>query len=249
MKLAAIAAVGAFCVMALAGCGCSSQVVVADGATGAGITVSASSDVSVVPDKASFTVSVTNDGATAEAVQADNAKKVNAVTKALLGVGVGEKSIQTTNSYLNPRYDYSDEVVYMDDSENSGIIGYEMTTDLEISDVDIDRVGAVIQACVEAGANGTNGIRYYSSDYDARYQEALEQSMTEARAKAAVLAKAGGVELGSVVSVSEGYQDQYYRYDDGNALMAEGAADSAEMKVMPGEVKVTANVTVTYAIK
>ena len=249
MGLIAIAAVGAFCVLALAGCGCSSEVVVTSSDVTGGITVTASSDVKVVPDKASFEVAVTSEGETADAVQEENAKKVNAVTKALLGLGVGEKSVQTTNTYLNPLYDYSNEIAFSDDSESVRIIGYEMTTSLEISDLDVDKVGEVLQACVKAGANNAGGIQYYSSNYDERYREALTQAMTEARVKAETLAKAGGVDLGSVISVSEGYENQSYRYDTGNAVMAMEDAAESEMKVMPGEVEVSASVTVTYAVK
>lgn len=260
--------------LALAGCG-SNTASVASAASVQGeaastlptITVTANSEVKVVPDKAKIGVAVTTQAATAEATQSSNTAGVNAVIDALKGLGIDEKSVQTTDTYLNPRYDYSSPITYtapsaplegeeiatagteaiaVDDAESTNIVGYEMTTRLSVSDLDIDQVGEVLQACVAAGATNSDGIQYYSSEYDAKYAEALAAAVEDARAKAEVLAQAAGVNLGGVFSITEGYQNTAFRYD---TTMASGAyAEDAAMKVMPGELDVTANVTVSYEI-
>lgn len=267
----ATAALSAACLLALAGCAGSGErtVVVNEAEELPTITVTAESDVKTVPDKAEIGVAVTTQAGTAQDTQARNAEGVNAVTDALRALGVDEKSIQTSDTWLNPRYDYSESTDSMEpaaaaettgataevatdaaesdaaigSNEDSNIVGYEMTTRLTISDLDVEKVGEVLQACVDAGANNTDGIRYYSSNYDAAYDEALAAAVDAAHAKAEVLAKAGGVKLGSVYNITEGYQDTAYRYE--NAAM-ESAADGAAMKTMPGEIAVTANVTVSY---
>ncbi len=283
----------------LAGCnsGASEKtVVVPEGESTPTITVTASSEVKVVPDKAEIGLSVVTQAATAEATQDANATSVNAVIDALKGLGVDEKSVQTTNTWLNPRYDYSEtyhgesastaveaepaaeplegeqsseataesttagasdaasdtEVMPMADtasaeSSETNIVGYEMTTRLSVTDLDIDRVGEVVSACIAAGANSTDGIQYYSSEYDAKYAEALAAAVEDAHAKAEVLAKAGGVNLGGVYSMTEGYQDMSYRYNADGAMAMESAAD-ASMKVMPGQIDVNASVTVSYEV-
>ena len=133
-----------------------------------------------------------------------------------------------------------------DDSTN--IVGYEMTTNLSVKDLDIDQVGEVLQACVAAGANNTDGIQYYSSEYDAKYTEVLAAAVEAARAKAEVLANASGTKLGTVYSVTEGYQNTAYRYDNGLAGAAMEAASNEALKVSPGEIEVSASVTVAYEI-
>ena len=251
MKKTVLAAVVAAAVSVAAltatGCGSPNVVVSSDGSV-PGVTVTASSEVKVTPDRASIDVAVTTTGETASAVQSANAERVDAVTKALTGLGIAEKSIQTTNTYLSPRYDYSENAVFDDGDPESGIAGYEMTTTLSISDLEIAQVGTVLEACTAQGANSASGIRFYSSEYDKKYAEALDQAVAKAHAKAEVLAGAAGSRIGSILNLTEGYQNMAYSYSNG--AMAEAAYDTAgAMKVMPGEVSVEAQVTVTYAIE
>ena len=218
-----------------------------------GITVTASSEVKVVPDKARVEIQIISEDKTAEACRSANAKKLDAVLKALSDLGVAETSVQTSYANLSPRY--GSKITSADDSdgnyEDYAIVGYEMTTSLAVSDLDIDNVSAAVAACVAAGADGTNGIEYYASEYDAAYNEALAKAIETAKSKAEGIAQATGVGLGRVTDVSEGYQNTSYRYVDSfNTQMAavEDADDAGAAKTMPGQVSITAEVTVTYAI-
>ena len=238
-QLAAILCAG---MMAIALAGCTGSPATT---TDAGITVSASNEAKVVPDKARITLSVVSEAKDAKACQEANAKDVNAVIAALGKLAVADESIQTSNTYLSPRYGQPDK-----DSEEYVITGYEMTTTLRVSDLDIDTVGTIIQASVEAGANEADGIEYYASNYDEVYQQALESALDTARSKAEGIAKATGSTLGKVVKVTEGYQDTSARYAANFASYdTEEALDTgAAAKVMPGQTSIRAEVTVTYAI-
>jgi uncharacterized protein YggE len=217
-----------------------------------GITVSGSSETKVVPDKARISVSVVTEAETADACQNDNATATNAVIEALAKLGVEETSIQTTNSYLSPRYGSKTSKGNSDDTEEWVITGYEMTTSLRISDLAIDNVGTIMQACVDAGANQTDGIEYYASNYDEAYQQALQDALSTARAKAEGIASASNVGLGAVINVQEGYHDTSARYSmNSYDAMAAASVDAGGVaaKVMPGQETITAQVTVTFAIK
>ena len=50
-----------------------------------------------------------------------------------------------------------------------------MTTSLTVSDIPVDQAGAIISQSVEAGVNGIESVDYFSSNYDAAYQEALKK--------------------------------------------------------------------------
>lgn len=232
-------------VMAFVLAGCAGT---AAGTTNAGITVSASSEMKVVPDKARISVSVVTEGKTAEDCQDENAKSVNAVIEALGKLEVADESIQTINTWLSPRYGSSS-----DKDDDYKITGYEMTTTLRVSDLDIANVGATMQSCISAGANEVYGMEYYASNYDEAYQQALEDALEVAHGKAQGLADAAGVSLGTVVDVSEGYQDTSARYVEEMADMdtAMGSAGNTESaaKTMPGQTTIRAELTVTYAIR
>ena len=232
-------------ILALTGCsgGAQAGTTVVNAATEHVVTVTANSEVKVVPDKAQISVSVSNQADTATECQQDNAQTTNAVIDALQASGVAEKSIQTTNVNMYPRRDYSS-------MGTAAIIGYEMTTTLAISDVSIDDIGPLLQTAVAAGATDVGGIQYYSSTYDAAYADALKSAIAAAGEKAQVIASASKVSIGSIVNVTEGYQNTAYRYDSGeNYLYA--AADEAmgeASKAMPGEIGITAQVTVSFSI-
>lgn len=240
--------------IALAGCGGGS----ASGEQAKGITVSASSELKVVPDKARIRLSVITEAKTAEECQSKNAEATNAVIEACKALGIEETSIQTSYSNLFPRYGSVTSDKAASDKANTStttdwtITGYEMTTSFTVSDLEIDNVGAAVQACVAAGANQAGGVEYYVSDYDAKYNEALAKALETAKSKAESIANATGSRVGKVVNVVEGYQDTSLRYatseaNDAEMLEANGAAD-AVAKTMPGQVDVSAEVTVTYAI-
>ena len=219
------------------------------------LTVTATSEVKVVPDIARIGVTVTTQGATAKEVQSRNAEDVNAVLAALREAGVADESVQTAYADQYPIYDGADPLQQGEGSDDgtdavelgdSSIAGYEMTTRLQVSDLAIDQVGSIMETCVAAGATGTDGPEYYSGDYDSSYQEALEAAMDDAHAKAEVLAKAGGVKLGDVTNVTEGYQDTGYRYLSDDTTTDVASADA--MNISPGQVSISATLTVSYAI-
>ena len=162
----------------------------------------------------------------------------------LKGLGVEETSIQTSSYGLSPIRNWN--------SDKQEIIGYEMTTNLTVSDIPIDNAGTIITKSVAAGVNGINSVSYFSSSYDASYQEALKGAMAVAQAKAQALAEAGAKTLAGVVHVEEfGYQPdtRYASYNSGgSAKMAAVALEDAGAPVMPGQVSVEAQVTVSYEL-
>ena len=247
-------ACAAILVLTLAGCGAGATAAGADAAKG--ITVSASSEAKIAPDKARINVSVVSEDDEAEACQSSNAQKVNAVVDALKGLGVADESIQTSYSNLSPRYGSRTSNKNNADGREGEtydewvITGYEMRTALTVSDLEIDSVGVAVQACVAAGANESDGVEDYASAYDEKYNEALAKALETAKAKAESVASATGASLGKVVNVVEGYQDTSARYVSSEVAVEDDAADAgaAVAKTMPGQVGIVAEVTVTYAI-
>ena len=157
--------------------------------------------------------------------------------------GIHEESIQTSNYGLNPIYDWS---------AGQTVTGYEMTTTLTVSDVTIDQTGTLLTACVDAGINNIDRISYFSSQYDACYQEALAKAIDSARQKAQAIADAGGCALGTVVHVEEYANSQEARYN-GYAKQASKSETGAgavmeDMAVEPGQVTVEARISVDFSI-
>ena len=230
-------ALAAACVLTATGLwGCSTSVQIPDtvkvqqgDSSDNRITVSGMEEVKAVPDMAQIQYSVYTQAATAQECQEENAKNVNQTLETLKGLGVEEKSIQTSDYGLSPIYDWN--------SGRQKITGYQMSTSITVSDIPVENAGKIITASVASGVNELDSVQYLCSDYDEKYQEALKMAVEMTVVKA--------------VNISE---DGYYpqaRYNTAGAsakqMMMEDAA--ADMGVMPGEVSIEAQVSVTFEME
>lgn len=256
MKKRTLAAAGLAMIMAVSLAGCSTSVSVPDtvrvenvGDSSDGkITMDSSETVKIVPDMAKIVFAVTSEAKKADECQQKNTEALNSLTEYLKGQGIDEKSITTSGYSLNPRYDWS--------SDTRKLIGYEMQTEVTVSDVTVEQVGTLLSGGVNAGANEIYSVSYYSSGYDDAYAEALKKAVELARTKAQALAEASGRTLGDVVSIEEYSDNQYGRYIDGgvnlqkeSVSMAAGAENAVEdMNVMPGEMEVDANIKIVFSM-
>lgn len=204
------------------------------------ITVSSRETVKVVPDIAQIVFAVYTQAADAKSCQAQNGEDLDKVLEVLKKSGIEETSIRTSGYGLNPVYDW-----------NTGktITGYEMTTEVTVSDLPLDQVGNLLTTCVDSGINSIQSVDYLSSQYDQNYDEALKKSIETAKTKAEAIAAAGNCTLGGIVHVEEISNYSTARY---NGYQAAAAAKqeslAADMAVMPGEVDVEAAVSVEFEI-
>ena len=241
---AACAALVLAMLLALTGCGASAVITAAPAETLPEITVSASASVKLVPDKATVSFGVETQETTAEAAQKNNTEAVNRVMEVLTGRGIDEKSIRTESYSMYPQYDWSD-------TGDQRIIGYVVSTSMSVQDQDIEELGKLLSACVEAGVNDIGSVRFLCSGYDEAYRQALAQAVADAKAEGEALAAAAGKKLGDPVTITEGWQDTSARYGkNADYASAEAVMDSASGPIFqPGETEITANVTVTYSMK
>ncbi len=112
------------------------------------------------------------------------------------------------------------------------------------AEIAVERAGALVDAAVAAGANTVGGPSLSVSDASARYRQALQDAVADARAKADALSRAGGFGLGPVSTVVEQSAEAVPI-----VRAAPGAAKSDSTPVEPGTQDITADVTVTFAIR
>lgn len=212
------------------------------------ITVNSSEKVAMIPDIAEVVYAVHTEAKDAARCQQKNTENINQVVALLKNLGVAETSIQTSNYYMYPIYNYS--------GNTQRITGYEATTSLTVSDLPIDNLENILTESVNAGINNIQSITYQSSKYDEGYTEALTLAVETAKIKATALAKASGCSIGGVANIYENSNYSQARYTD-NALASkmrsykadkeEGMADFTN--IMPGEVDIEVNITVEYFIQ
>ena len=151
------------------------------------ITVSGTGTVLTVPDRATFSFTVTTSADTAKAALAKNGTLADAVVAALRGA-----KVQTTGVMLDPRLN----------DDGTAILGYVASTTVT-ADSELGQAGGLIDAAVAAGATSVSGPSWSRSDRDTLYRQALADAVADARAKAATLADSSGLALGTIQSVVE----------------------------------------------
>ncbi len=112
---------------------------------------------------------------------------------------------------------------------------------------DLGLVGQVIDAALDAGANQLDGVSFGLQDDQAVRQQALRQAIAEARGKADAMADALGVELDAIISVTE--DNVFVRQPVMEAARGIALQVEAPTSVSPGEVSVSASVSIEYRIE
>ncbi len=231
-----IAVALALSVLALGGC--QTKVVTTDGAAPLyTVTASGSGESVAAPDVAEMYFGVT--------VQSDEAgdalSKANAIAEevaaAVKGAGVASEDIQTANVSVYPEQSYS--------GDKPVITGYRASIQVRAKIRDIEKIGDVIGAASEAGANEIGGPSFMLDDDADVRNEAIELAIADARERAEVMAKAAGKDLGEIISVSEtGLSTPiYYR------AAAESMDAAGSVAIEPGQLDITASVTVVFELK
>jgi uncharacterized protein YggE len=173
--------------------------------------------------------------------QADAAATVERIIQSAKDLGVEGKDIATTNFNIGPVYDYN--------KSPNQVVGYRVENMLTITVRDIEKVPAVMNAALQAGANQSYGLSFASSKAGEAYREALRLAIQAAQEKAQVMADAANVRLLALTFLQEN-QDSYApmpRYANSIAedvKMAGGLGDT----IMSGSLEVTATVEMRYAI-
>ncbi len=208
-----------------------------------GIWVTGRGEIPAPPDIAELRLGVEAQEETVSQAQTGASDAMDRVMSALTGNGVLAEDIQT--QYFNIR-----QVTRWDrDSEEEVVIGYRVTNTLTAKVRDIDAVGAIVEAVVEAGGDfiRIEDIDFSVDDPSEYYQEASQEAMADAKSKAEQLAELGEVRLGKPTFISEGSISVPRA-----PVVVEMAVKSSEgsgTPISPGEVEITLTVQVVYAIR
>jgi uncharacterized protein YggE len=165
------------------------------------ITVTGEGKVDIPPDMAVLVLSVNREATTAREALTANSAAMSKVLEAMTALGIDKRDLQTANFDIQPRYVYPN---HQDGSaEAPRLVGYIVRNALSVRVRDISRVGEVLDTSVTLGVNEGGSILFTNDDPSAAITQARVKAMKEALSKARTLAEAAGVELGSVLDISE----------------------------------------------
>ncbi|HYV82951.1 MAG TPA: SIMPL domain-containing protein [Pyrinomonadaceae bacterium] len=166
------------------------------------VMVAGDSIVQAQPDTAIISIAVVTQNRTAISAQQDNAAKTDAVVRALKAAAGTGAEVKTSGYSLQPQRVYKE-------GQPPTISGYEARNNVTVTLSDLTKVGSVIDAAAQAGANDFSNIAFtLRQDRQAR-DRALSEATREAVSKAQVIASALGGRVVRIVEVQEeGFQQR-----------------------------------------
>ncbi len=196
------------------------------------VSVYGNGSVSVVPTTAQISVSVNNQGSTAQEALNGNNATANHVIQAEEHQGVAKSAIATAGLNISP----------VDNQNGTQITGYQVTDTLNITTTAAG-AGKAVDAAVQAGANQVNGINFTVPN-NIVYRTAYKAAMANAQNQASAIAGSMGEKvLGvkSVASVNQNTTPMPY-------AMSVTGASAARTPMMPGQSTQSVSVKVVYII-
>jgi len=209
------------------------------------INISATGAATAAPDMAIVTSGVVTEGKTAREALTANNDAMSALIDVLTTTGIEQRHIQTSGFSVQPNYVLSD----MRDQNGYAlpprINGYRVSNVVNVSVVDLDNLGVVLDQAVTVGANSINGVSFSVSDPSKLLDEARKQAMATAINNAQIYAQAANVSLRRIIKISENnnYGGQQYQPV---ARMEMAMSDS--VPVQAGEIDYSITVNVTWEI-
>ena len=209
------------------------------------LTVNAEGKTARVPDLAVFNAGVTSQGKTAGEALSANTADMNRVIAALKRAGIADRDVQTSQISLNPVYGQPVAGPNGTVSQEARIIGYQATNTVMIRSRDIKNFGTVLDALVAAGANQVSGPSFQLADASAANDEARVSAIKAGRARADLYARAAGLRVVRIVSISEsgGYGRPQPMYT--SAMKGES---SDATSISAGEIEAAVTVTMQFEL-
>ena len=215
------------------------------------IRVTGKGQIKVKPDMTRITMTVTDVCREYAETLRRSSEDTQALRDLLSGFGFGKSDLKTLSFDVDTEYEsYRDK----NNDYKQRLIGYRFTHILKVEfESDNERLGRILYALAHGSVRAEFRISYTVKDPEATKNLLLGKAVTDAREKAAVLTRAGGVALKDVQSIdySWGEIDFEYRPMRGEVLMeccAVPTAKSYGLDIEPDEIEVSDTVTVVWEI-
>lgn len=240
MKRAIIAALLLGAAALPASAGAQPAAAITQSIAGTRLDLSASGDVTRVPDLAIITAGVVARSATASGALQQAATRMQRVRAALKAAGIEDRDIQTSNINLNPEYTYAN-------NEPPKLNGYSASNQVTVRFRDIANAGKILDALVAVGANQIDGPNLTIEHPEAALDEARTRAVANGRARAELYARSLGQRVVRIVAVSE--SGGSYPVPPPMPMAMRASADAASTKIDPGEQKLQVTLAMTFELQ
>jgi uncharacterized protein len=216
------------------------------------ITTTGEAEVLVIPDEVVLTLGVETSDKQLSLAKRENDEIAAKVLAAAQARGVASKYVQTDHISIEPRY--------RDSYEQRDFIGYFVRKTIVITLKDISGFDAVLSDVLEAGAGYVYGIQFRTTELRKHRDEARTLAIRAAQEKAVALAQELGQAVGQPHEIREDQSQWWSSYNTWwsgrastmtqNVIQESGGTPlGTEGTLAPGQISVTAKVTVSFELR
>jgi len=199
------------------------------------IEVSATGEVILVPDIASFSIQVSELGKTTSEAQAFANEKMARLLSVMRANGIEEKDIKTTMLNLRPSYQWIEGKQYLE--------GQIASQTLSVTLRKLENLGSLIDQLGEVSGILLNSVMLDKEDKSVGLEEARQQAVQKALSKAELYAKEARMQVGRPITISE-YSTASNPYNTRQKMaMASEAAYDMATEIPAGTMTVTSTVS------
>ena len=208
------------------------------------ITTSGEATVYVVPDEVVVNVGVEVFNRDLDRAKADSDERGESLLKAIRGLGIEEKQIQTDTLTV--------EVEYKD--RRSEVVGYRMTRAYSVTLKDVKLFERLTDVALKNGANQLLGFEFRTTELRKHRDAARKMAVQAAREKAQALAGELDCKIGKPRTITEGYSGGYWGRSFGNnasqnSFQAAAGGEPGGEALPLGQIAVRAQIGVTFDLE
>ncbi len=217
------------------------------------ITVTGDAEVRVVPDEVVLTLGVQTWHRDVETARGENDRIVQATISLADAFEIDPQHVQTDYISIEPRY--------RDIYEAENFIGYFVRKTIVVRIKDLAKFEDFLAEVLKAGVNYVHGIEFRTTELREHRDRARALAIKAASEKAAAMAREAGLKTGEAVSIHESHVGWWSWYGSGwwgsrggavsqNVFQsAAGEARTLEGGIAPGQITVSARVTMNFALE
>lgn len=206
------------------------------------VVVTGDSIVRAEPDTAMLSIAVVTQNKTALEAQRENANRTDAVVRAVKAATGAGAEVKTGGYQIQPQRVYKE-------NQPPTITGYEVRNSVTVTMEDLTRVGQVIDAATQAGANNIDNVSFtLRKDQEAR-ERALQEATREAVSKARSVAQSLGGSFLRVVQVRENGPRPRPIYNAEYGALRSAGAEARPTPIEVGTLEITSHVQLIAEIR
>jgi uncharacterized protein len=215
------------------------------------IRVNGEASMMVEPDEVVLTVGIETRHAQLKTAKQRSDQILRKANEAAKASGIEARYIQTDYIQVEMRYK---------DYESSIFDTYVVRQNMVLTLRDIDRFEDLLAVLLDAGITNVHGIQFRTTELRKYRDQARALALKAAQEKAIAMAGELGQDVGEPLSIEEGYGGWFSWYDSwwGSRVsgMTQNVVQNAgpttyegDSALAPGQIAVTANVTVSFGLK